>query len=92
MLQNLEVNKKVLDADIHQLFLYYNMAFFNGTLDAVMLEWSKKMTLCAGICYYEVSLLIYPRGSLSIKFWVGDSNKLTLYRMGLVLSDLARIC
>ena len=55
MLKNLEVNKKVLDADIHQLFLYYNMAFFNGTLDAVMLEWSKKMTLCAGICYYEVS-------------------------------------
>jgi hypothetical protein len=54
MLSNLKVNDKVLNANIHELFIFFNLAFFNNRLDAVILEWSTKMTLCAGICYYEV--------------------------------------
>lgn len=54
MLQGLKVNENVMNADIHELFLFFNMAFFNNSLEAVILEWSTRMTLCAGICYYEV--------------------------------------
>lgn len=52
LLSKLEINKRVLNANIHELFLFYNEAFFYGKLDSVLLEWSEKMTLCAGICYY----------------------------------------
>ena len=54
MLQKMEVNDKVVNANIHELFVIYNEAFFNGKLDSVLLEWSDRMTLCAGICYYNV--------------------------------------
>ena len=39
--------------DIHALFLQYNQMFFNGALAGVELRWSKRMTLCAGLCVYE---------------------------------------
>ena len=48
----MEINQKVLNANIHDLFAYYNIAFFHGRLESnCLLEWSTKMTLCAGICY-----------------------------------------
>eukprot|EP00347_Sterkiella_histriomuscorum_P023736 403333563 len=56
MLSKMEINEKVLNCDIHELFLFYNVAFFQGKLDCVILEWSTKMTLCAGICYYQNGL------------------------------------
>ena len=56
MLQGLQVNEKVMNADIHALFLTYNLAFFDSKLECVILEWSNRMTLCAGICYYDVNL------------------------------------
>lgn len=37
--------------DIHTLFRLYNQQYFEGMLDACELEWSQRMTLCAGICY-----------------------------------------
>ena len=52
MLSNLKVNQNVLNANIHELFIFFNLAFFDNKLDVVILEWSTKMTLCAGICYY----------------------------------------
>lgn len=52
MLSNLKVNENVLNANIHELFIFFNLAFFDNKLDVVILEWSTKMTLCAGICYY----------------------------------------
>jgi hypothetical protein len=55
LLKKLEVNKNVMNANIHELFLFYNEAFFSAKLDSVLLEWSEKMTLCAGICYFNVS-------------------------------------
>lgn len=53
MLSNtLELNKEVENADIHALFMFYDQTFFNAMLDGkVLLEWSERMTLCAGICY-----------------------------------------
>eukprot|EP01054_Gregarina_sp_Poly1_P008261 Gregarina_sp_Poly_1__8260@NODE_481_length_8028_cov_336_122975_g389_i0_p2_GENE_NODE_481_length_8028_cov_336_122975_g389_i0NODE_481_length_8028_cov_336_122975_g389_i0_p2_ORF_typecomplete_len405_score37_45SprTlike/PF10263_9/3_6e25SprTlike/PF10263_9/5_6e03Peptidase_M76/PF09768_9/0_061Peptidase_M76/PF09768_9/6_5e03_NODE_481_length_8028_cov_336_122975_g389_i013612575 len=40
--------------DIKLLFNDYDIQFFDGALAAHCdLEWSKKMTLCAGICYYK---------------------------------------
>lgn len=56
MLGNLKVNSDVLNADIHALFQFFNIAFFNGSLQVVILEWSTRMTLCAGICYYQVNI------------------------------------
>jgi len=53
MLANtLKPNREVESADIHELFIFYDVAFFQGQLDGkVLLEWSSRMTLCAGICY-----------------------------------------
>ena len=48
----LKINNEVLQADIHELFAFYDEAFFGGDLDGkVVLEWSNRMTSCAGICY-----------------------------------------
>ena len=47
-------NSKVTEANIHELFVLYNDVFFEGVLEGkVLLEWSKRMTLCAGICYCD---------------------------------------
>ena len=51
---DLMVNDKVLNTNIHELFVTYDGAFFNGDLEGkVLLEWSKRMTQCAGICYLD---------------------------------------
>ncbi|ORX63861.1 hypothetical protein BCR32DRAFT_273306 [Anaeromyces robustus] len=47
--------------DLHQLFLLFNAQYFHHKLDSVEVRWSKKMTLCAGICYY------YPGGYCSVR-------------------------
>ncbi|CAF0749212.1 unnamed protein product [Adineta steineri] len=39
--------------NIHTLFQQFNHQFFYGKLDSVYVEWSKRMTRCAGICYYR---------------------------------------
>jgi hypothetical protein len=52
MHKKMEINKQVQQANIHELFAFYNLAFFGGRLESnCLLEWSTKMTLCAGICY-----------------------------------------
>ncbi len=37
--------------DIHALFIEYDRKYFWGRLGSVILEWSKRMTICAGIFY-----------------------------------------
>lgn len=39
--------------DIHSLFTFYNSTFFSNVLDACVLKWSDRMTLCAGTCQYS---------------------------------------
>lgn len=39
--------------DIHNLFLTFNRQYFWGTLDSVIVQWSKRMTVCAGLCRYD---------------------------------------
>jgi len=39
--------------DVHSLFVSYNHQFFWGALDACTVDWSKRMTLCAGLCRFE---------------------------------------
>eukprot|EP01064_Diplonema_japonicum_P000334 TRINITY_DN10231_c0_g1_i1.p1 TRINITY_DN10231_c0_g1~~TRINITY_DN10231_c0_g1_i1.p1 ORF type:complete len:235 (+),score=29.65 TRINITY_DN10231_c0_g1_i1:163-867(+) len=38
--------------DVHALFIKYNRTLFEGKLDRAYVEWSKRMTLCAGLCTY----------------------------------------
>lgn len=47
--------------DLHSLFLLFNAQYFHHKLDSVEVRWSKRMTLCAGICYY------YPGGYCSVR-------------------------
>lgn len=49
----LKPNPEVLNAPIHELFVEYSTAYFEGIVhnSACMVEWSKRMTLCAGITY-----------------------------------------
>lgn len=37
--------------DIHALFIEYNKKYFWNTLGSCIVEWSKRMTICAGIFY-----------------------------------------
>lgn len=39
--------------DIHCLFLAFNRQYFWSTLDTVTVQWSKRMTVCAGLCRYQ---------------------------------------
>ncbi|XP_054432720.1 DNA-dependent metalloprotease SPRTN isoform X1 [Pteronotus mesoamericanus] len=39
--------------DLQALFVQFNDRFFWGQLEAVEVKWSRRMTLCAGICSYE---------------------------------------
>lgn len=39
--------------DIHGLFLAFNRQYFWSTLDSVIIQWSKRMTVCAGLCRYQ---------------------------------------
>ncbi|TMW58509.1 hypothetical protein Poli38472_010068 [Pythium oligandrum] len=41
--------------DIHALFLEYNVIFFDGKLAGCEVKWSKRMTLCAGLCSFQPS-------------------------------------
>ena len=42
------------------MFIFYNNYFFEGILDKCTVEWSQKMTLCAGSCAntYGISCVI----------------------------------
>ncbi|CAH1738782.1 unnamed protein product [Aphis gossypii] len=60
--QNLDATESVVDhswemldpnPDIHGLFLAFNRQYFWSTLDSVMVQWSKRMTVCAGLCRYQ---------------------------------------
>ncbi|KAH7715955.1 Zinc finger RAD18 domain-containing protein [Aphelenchoides avenae] len=39
--------------DLHSTFVQFNTQFFDGALAACTVEWSKRMTACAGICYFQ---------------------------------------
>lgn len=39
--------------DIYVLFLAFNKQYFWGALDTVIIQWSKRMTVCAGLCRYQ---------------------------------------
>lgn len=38
--------------DVYSLLVAYNEKFFNNQITNVAIEWSKKMTSCAGITYH----------------------------------------
>lgn len=39
--------------DLHELFRFYDDAYFFSTLGGVEVRWSPRMTLCAGLCVYD---------------------------------------
>lgn len=39
--------------DVHDLFVYYNARYFHQALAPCQVSWSKRMTLCAGLCSYD---------------------------------------
>ncbi|CEG47873.1 Uncharacterized conserved protein [Plasmopara halstedii] len=39
--------------DLHSLFQEYNCLFFEGRLAGCEVKWSKRMTLCAGLCSFQ---------------------------------------
>ncbi|PRP77706.1 hypothetical protein PROFUN_00567 [Planoprotostelium fungivorum] len=41
------------DTDIQSLFVHFDQLYFQSKLVAVEVKWSKRMTLCAGLCCYE---------------------------------------
>ena len=62
--------------DIYDLFNYYNMSYFNNLLGCCELMWSKRMTLCAGLCEYRG----YKTKGLLESCTIKLSSKLLEYR------------
>lgn len=63
--------------DVHELFVKYNDLYFEGKLGAVSVEWSPRMTLCAGLCTWNSG------GECRIKL----SSKLLQYRSNKELKE-----
>ncbi|CAI2366188.1 unnamed protein product [Moneuplotes crassus] len=61
-------NKAVLEEDIWSLFTIYNEMFFFGTLGTTLVEWSNRMTECAGICYKKQGYCIIRLSKKLLKF------------------------
>lgn len=40
--------------DVFELFQFYNQFFFHSQLSTCIIKWSKRMTLCAGTCAYNM--------------------------------------
>lgn len=68
--------------DVHELFVKYNELYFNGLLGAVTVEWSAKMTLCAGLCSWR------QNGDCRIKL----SSKLLQFRSNKELKETLLVC
>ena len=43
--------------DLHELFMAFDAEFFGGALADVEVKWSKRMTLCAGVCCFDGALV-----------------------------------
>lgn len=50
-MHSVRVNEDPPFLSVHQLFVHYNRRHFEDRLDGTSVEWSDRMTLCAGICY-----------------------------------------
>lgn len=48
------VNIHEVNPDVHKLFQHYNHVYFDNVLSSVLVNWSKRMTLCAGLCRFQV--------------------------------------
>jgi hypothetical protein len=48
-----KVRLREIHPDISELFTQFSNIFFNGDLAPVSVEWSKRMTLCAGQCQFS---------------------------------------
>lgn len=47
-----QLQAKKRKENIHDLFVMYNALYFDNSLEGVYVEYSSKMTLCAGICSF----------------------------------------
>ncbi|KAI6207317.1 Protein of unknown function SprT domain containing protein [Aphelenchoides fujianensis] len=41
--------------DLHTMFVHFDHQFFDGALARCVVEWSKRMKTCAGLCYFHPS-------------------------------------
>src|SRR5581483_12412231 len=65
-----KVDHDLLDPnpDLHTLFLAFNEQYFWGLLSCVEVRWSKKMTLCAGLCSYDAGYCSIRMSEPLLKF------------------------
>ena len=64
--------------DVYELFSYYNKSFFNNVLEACELKWSKRMTSCAGLCYYSSNTCTISLSQPLLQFRSNNELKETL--------------
>ena len=64
--------------DVYDLFQTYNVQFFEDKLGAVQLTWSKRMTLCAGICEKKQGLITIKLSEPLLKYRTASDVKETL--------------
>jgi predicted SprT family Zn-dependent metalloprotease len=66
------------DFDVYDYFAVYNDLYFDGKLGCVRLEWSKRMTTCAGIFYTKSTEYIIRLSEPLLKFRTIKEIKETL--------------
>jgi predicted SprT family Zn-dependent metalloprotease len=75
---NIRHNSLFEESDVYEYFALYNTLFFGDKLGAVSLEWSKRMTLCAGIFSVRNFQAIIRLSEPILKFRNTDEIKETL--------------
>jgi predicted SprT family Zn-dependent metalloprotease len=82
--------------DVYEYFALYNQLYFEDKLGCVQLEWSKKMTLCAGVFQVRQNIAVIRLSEPLLKFRSVNEIKETLlhemihawvYVMDLDMSD-----
>jgi hypothetical protein len=61
--------------DIHVLFAHFNRLYFGGRLGGTTVEWSSRLTLCAGICYLRSQSIVQRLGNHQTDHLNGSSTK-----------------
>jgi len=81
-IQTPKLNKDLYEFNLYDEFSFFNKLFFDGKLDCVAVEWSKRMTLCAGTFQQKDGLPLIRLSEPLLKFRdIKDTKETLIHEM-----------
>lgn len=75
---NFNFKEEIETFDLYEYFEFYNQLYFDSKLGCIRVEWSKRMTLCAGIFSYKNEDAVIRLSEPLLKYRTIDEIKETL--------------